>query len=94
MVSTKSKHKEDSGGKLRFAERIKQVSNLTTISTLVGGMSLVASVFTLLNVSRLIEVIISFSARLAFGVEIIGVVLTTVVIEAVIHWSKKKRTKR
>ena len=72
----------------------KSLLTLSRISALIGGMSLFASVFELLNVGKLLEMLVCFSAKFAFGIEIVGVVIATLLFELFVNWFTKKKEEK
>jgi hypothetical protein len=68
--------------------------SVKSISALLGFMSLIASFFEIFNIGRLIELILTVSRHLAFGIEIISVVGITIGTELLIARLRiKKNTK-
>jgi hypothetical protein len=79
--------------KLNSGNKWKVIFSLNRLPSLIGGMSIFASIFEVLNIGRLLEAILSFSATFAFGFEVITVFVITITFEFFIDKVSKKKSK-
>ncbi|KFF03267.1 hypothetical protein B0A68_11035 [Flavobacterium reichenbachii] len=64
--------------------------SVNKLATSVGTMTFFASVLELLNFGRIIEMVLALSARVVFGMEIILVMISPVLIELILRKFKHK----
>jgi hypothetical protein len=69
----------------------QRVLSFKRLSSLIGGMTFLASVFELLNLGRLIEMFLAISSTVAFGIEIFFVITIITLIELFIERNAKKK---
>lgn len=64
------------------------------LSSLIGGMSLFASILELFNVGRFLEVALTFSAQFAFSIELAVAVVIPLIIRKLYHSVKSSNEKK
>ncbi len=61
------------------------------LSTWIGSMTFLASLFELLNFGRFLEMALAFSARLVFGIEVIVIISIPLIVKFFYDKIKKRK---